>query len=562
VTPGRPWLAVVGASILVVALLLRVDAWLGWLLAAGAAQGRADELLLGIRLFQVALAFHGVIALGFALAPVRPCPSGLFTPPPTGASFGGTRALLALLAVGTAIRFVGLGGDLWHDELFTWLGLVKLPFLRILSEYPDDNQHLVFTLASHLSTLVFGERFWAVRLPSLVFGVASLAATWRLGRLLLGEREAFFATALLTFSYHHVWFSGNARGYTALLLATLVATELFLRALEDGRWRTWVLYAGVLALGMGAHLTMVFVAAAHGLVLLALLRRPGSAPGVLRGLAGLALAGTFTLQLYALALPPLVAFYVQPSAGVTEVDVVWKSPFWLVAEAIRSLGLGAVGGLALLLGAIPVLVGGVALLRRSPAAAFSFALPALLGFLALWLLGRNLWPRFFFNSFGFAALVLMHGVLLLAGWLATRLTRAPWLPVATALLLVLASAATVPRAFGPKMDYTGARDWVLAEAQPSDRVVAIDLLAAGYGAYYAPTFDEARTHAELRAHLEATDGDVYILYAFGGYIEAQDAALWDLIQNGFEEVAAFRGTLGDGTIVVRRYPSRVARPVP
>jgi len=244
------------------------------------------------------------------------------------------------------------------------------------------------------------------------------------------------------------------------------------------------------------------------------------------------------------------------------VEVVWKSPFWLVAEAVRSLGLGAVGGAVLLIGAVPVVAGGLGLLRRSPPAAFSFALPAVLGFIALWLLGRNLWPRFFFNSFGFAALVLMHGVLVLAAWLAARLPRLPWLPTAAAALLVLASAATVPRAFAPKMDYTGARDWVLAEAGPDDRIVAVDLMAAGYRAYYAPEFQEARSHAELLAHVEATEGDVYVLYAFGGYIEAQDAALWELMQTRFEEVAYFRGTLGDGTIVVRRYPSRVARPVP
>ncbi len=543
-----------GAGVLwLAALFFPVDALVGALLGHGSKEvtfGVAQACAQG---FRSLLALHGcaLIALAYA-SPREPTPA--WRPPPDAAATGWSGQekwiLVALVAAGALLRAIHLDTDLWHDELFTWLDLVKLPFLRIATSYPDDNQHLIYSLAARAATQVLGENPAALRLPAVILGVASLWTTARLGRLLLPAPQALFATALLALSYHHVWFSQNARGYTGLLLATTLASELLLRVLARPRWRTALAYGAVLAFGMGVHLTMAFVVAAHGLAVLVLLARAATRGAALRACAGLVLAGTLTLQIYCFALPELIAFYSQPAAGATQADVVWKNPLWLVAEGVRSLGIGAAGWAALSLAALPFGVGALRLARRAPLAALLALGPSAVTVIALLALSRNLWPRFFFSSFSLFALIAMSGVWALASWLGTRL-RLAWLAPATCALVVAASAATLPRAYQPKQDFSGARDWVRAQAAPGDRIVGLDLAGEAFRAYYAPEFALAFTREELEA-VQAERGRSWILYSFGGYIEAREPALWRLIEERYEEVRAFPGTLGGGAIVVRR----------
>ena len=71
----------------------------------------------------------------------------------------------------------------------------------------------------------------------VLFGLASILALYLFGRQVTSASESLLAAALLTFSYHHVWFSQNARGYTGLLFWTLLSSWLLLRALRNGAAR-------------------------------------------------------------------------------------------------------------------------------------------------------------------------------------------------------------------------------------------------------------------------------------------------------------------------------------
>ena len=558
-TPGRIALALLGVAALLLAAAFPGDAFNAQLVAQGAPAHLEAPRRIGLALFRALLALHGVLALGGALWRARSSPAPLWRGP---AIADATRisplALPALLLVATVVRAIGLGSDLWHDEIFTLVDIVRLPALRIVTEYTDDNQHLLFSLLARGAISLFGESEWSLRVPALAFGVGSVWATWRLGVLLFGARVALFGAAFVAVAYHSVWFSQNARGYTGILFATTLGTALFLEGCAKPRARTWLAYAAAIALGMAMHLTMGFVALAHGLVWLALVAR---APDrrlatLLPPLGGLALAGTLTLLCYALVLPQVVAFYQLPAAGVTTADVEWKSPLWLVAETIRGFGVPvALGSVALLLGAVPFAWSGLQLLRRAPAAAFAFVLPGALLLAMLVALERNLWPRFFLNALGFAALLGADGMLRIGAALAARIHFARLAPHVLAGALVLASALAppLPRLWTqPKQDLSGARDFVRANAAAGDTIVGLDLTGEDYRALYAPEFALAFSLPELEAG-SAPEGRTWVVYSFGGYIAARDPAFWRTIES-FEEVAAFPGTLGGGTIVVRRSP--------
>src|SRR5205085_5129510 len=123
---------------------------------------------------------------------------------------------------------------------------------------------------AHFSIRLFGESAWALRLPAVLFGAATVPALFLAGRRMLGTKVALFSCALLTVSYHHIWFSQNARGYTGLVFFTLISTWLWMEAIDGNRWSVWAAYAIACALGVWVHMTMIFVVAAQALVYIVL----------------------------------------------------------------------------------------------------------------------------------------------------------------------------------------------------------------------------------------------------------------------------------------------------
>jgi len=462
-----------------------------------------------------------------------------------------------ILAAAAAARAIGAGSDLWIDEVYSLVEHIRLPVSRILTEFPDDNEHVLYTLLAHAARFLFGESAAMVRLPALLFGLGSLWAVWRLGRLLAGPREALIAMSVLAFSYHHVWFSQNARGYTGLLLASVVATELMLRGLWRARPATWLAYAVVVALGMWVHLTMIFVAAAHLVVLLALLFRDRSIrQGSWYGLAALAFAGLLTFQLYALVVPQMAGYFLRSGAGAHDLGREVRTVAWLVGETMRGLSAGAtLGGAGVLAGGGIFAAGLVSLWRRDRWSAILLLLPAAIGGVSMILLGRNLWPRFFFNSLGFAALLGVFGAMVIAEKLAHRLRIPPRAAAAVcAVALVAASAVSMIRVYRyPKQDFTGARDFVTRLARPGDRIVGLKHAGRAYRSYYAPNWKTAWNTDDLRA--SAGSGATYALYTFPRTLSASDPALRRVLQTDFELLRVFPGTLGDGAIYLLRRKS-------
>ncbi|MEZ4588669.1 MAG: glycosyltransferase family 39 protein [Gemmatimonadales bacterium] len=201
--------------------------------------------------------------------------------PPTAARAASDRAeLLALsacLVLALALRLPGLGSGLWYDEIETLVEYVRRPLALILGTFDSKNQHLLYSVAAHLSVSALGESAATLRLPAVLFGVASVLAFHRFARAVVGRDEALIGAAALAVSYHHVWFSQNARGYTGLRLFTLLATQVLWRLLSGGPARRLdPLWYGVwLALAVYTHFTAVLVGVAHALIVggVALVRR-------------------------------------------------------------------------------------------------------------------------------------------------------------------------------------------------------------------------------------------------------------------------------------------------
>ena len=533
----------IGASLIVIALLISNTG------IEQALRGQATgSLAWGPALFRGLLAMHGALLFSVGLiARTRSVPR------PQSSARLWVKSLAQhkrtawvvgfLLILALAVRLYKLDSQLWFDEVLTLIKFVRLPFGHMVTSFPNQNQHMLYSILAWISMKWFGESAWTLRLPAVMFGVLGILALYPLARKLSSGREALLACALMTFSYHHVWFSQNARGYTGLLFFSILSTWLWIEALDRGVWNWWIAYAVVLALGMWTQMALAFIVAAHGIVLLIewLMRRRAFC--LSKPAAAYFLAVSLSFQLYALTLPE----FVHSAAGEVSMPSAWTNPLWLLTEVVRSLRVGFIGSVAVIGGGIFLLAGWWSLLRRNRAAALVMLISVVLCAATMLMLGHNLWPRFFFFAVGFAFIVVMRGTVIVG----QKLSSAR-LGYALAVLLIAASAITIPRAYAlPKQDFIGAREFVNQSREPHDAVVTIGLAGFAYKSYYAPEWRELSTAADLEGVLRSYDR-VWLVYTLQIQIQGFLPDVWKAIQRDFTTVRVFPGTLGGGEVYVCR----------
>ncbi len=508
-------------------------------------QGGPASLALGALLFKGCLCLLGLhVALSSRLASCAPMPES---------KVGGQRwaswSLAAILVVALALRLHALGAGLWLDEILTHVNYARLPFVSILSTYASENQHFLFSLMAHASYLLFGETPFALRLPAVIFGVGSIWALYLFGRLVATTEEALVTATLLTLSYHHIWFSQNARGYTGLLFFSILSSYFFVRARREHNLILWVGYGFAAALGVYTHITTGFVLAAHFIIHLTEWMRSRSWEDTKAGLLfGFPFGALLTLQFHALVLPQVFG----SMKGTKSVVEEWKSPLWTILEIVRGLNVNFAGVIAA--GIVMILfLWGLASFARSNRVVVELALlPPVLGAATVLGVGHHLWPRFFFFSFGFVALIAVRGVMAagrFAGRSAGTVRTGEYAAAAVASLMILVSSVSVPRAFGPKQDFQGAKEFLEQALTPGDAVAVAGLANFPLREYYHALWPELRGRQELDS-LRAANHRVWVVYTLAPVLEAVSPDLYASIQRDFRVVKAFRGTLQNGTVYV------------
>jgi len=461
--------------------------------------------------------------------------------------------LLVILVAAAALRLYGLDYGMWYDEILTYVNYVQLPFADIISTYTTENHHVLFDVLAHLSYVVFGGSNWAVRLPSVLFGVGSLWAVYLLGCEVTSRKESLLATALLAFSYQHIWFSQNARGYMGLLFWTVLSSWFFLRGLREGRPYLWLLYAASAALGVYTHLTMLFVIFGQFLIyLIQLFTRPKATwEGRWHAFFyGFCFAGILTVTLYSIMLPQMMQTIGEESRVAT-----WKSPLWTLMELFQGLKIGFAGTIAAA-AALFVLGGGLlSFMKKNLNLVLLFIVPALIGSAAVIASGHPLWPRFFFFTIGYGALIIVRGTVQ-AGHMIMKpfkldSGKVELFSYALCIILIAASAVSVPLAYAPKQDFKGALTYINENIEPGDAVVTVGLTTYPYREFFKADWNDVKTVQELngiRHHSKRT----WLLYTIPLHLKFEYPDIMDSINHDFTIVKEFYGTLKGGIIYVCR----------
>ena len=462
------------------------------------------------------------------------------------------RALLilaGLIGLAVVVRVIGLNSGLWYDEIATLLNFVRKPLSYLVTTYSKNN-HPLYSLLAQGAVTLFGEHPWSFRLPALLFGLATIPMTFWVGAATGSVREGLLGAALLSVAYHHVWFSQNGRGYTALAFWTLLAGLALVRAVRAPGLRWPIVYGVAAALGVYTHLGMGFVVVGHFAGWLWLVAR-GDDVAARRawrhGAIGFVLAGVLSALMYAPMVGRLVAIYRAP-IPIVEIG----SPRWALRETLSALELGF-GAWGAVLGVLLFVVGLSGYWRQKWIAMTLFVLPTAVTILGVVVLKVWLAPRFFFFLIGVGALVVARGALIVGTWLAARGPRVAQRLGATAMaaslvgLVMLVNVLALGHLYRyPKQDYEGAMKYVEARQRPGDAVVTAGLAGRAYREYYGKAWADVMTPDEAQ-RARAAARQLWIIHTL---LQFRDPPLFAWMRRECRVVEIFPGTVAGADVVV------------
>ncbi len=416
----------------------------------------------------------------------------------SGPELGVTRAwpLAGVVLLALALRLFGLDAQsLWVDEVITWKG-ASLPLDDLLSlrSYYAMAHSLYFAMMHGVISLL-GDGETALRLPSVLFGAASVPLLYLIGRDWFGHRVGLAAALLLALSPLHLYYSQEARPYAAVVCFALAAMVCLNRVLEGRRGFSWqVGFAMSFAAMLFCHpISLAFVLAIV-LQIVMVHKRLNLAPvrGVLIG-AGLA---TAALLLVLAALPPIRPVAVESRGLAALPYTVWAfSVGYSLGPSVRALHTTEPMRVALqhapLIAGVLLLTGGLALLgamgiwRRSRSR---------LAILLVWLVGPIgfVWVgaavtghpynvRYVIPSFPAFLLLLACGIESIRS---NKARAVAWTAVLTVCAVSLTNYFTSPTY--AKDDYRSAVGVLAARARPGELVLVNEAYTRIMLDYYDP----------------------------------------------------------------------------
>lgn len=470
------------------------------------------------------------------------------------------RILAAIVALALVLRLVGLNSPLWYDEILAVDTHLRLPWGQLLSEY-SMNHHYLYDVFAKISMDTFGEVPWAIRLPAMILGLCSIVAVWVLAKDVADTRIAHVTALLLAVSYHHIWFSQNARGYTGLAFFGTAAIVLFMRGIHRPRVSVWLWFAAAFAASVFTHLTGAFLFAALGMVWVAvavpeIIRTGWSSPLVRLPFMGFMIGGLVTILLYLPIIPGIFSSVAEVS-DTSAIDVMqeYQSPIWTMTEAVRT-GIGRAGMIAAAVSTMVVILvalGSASIWRRHRMLPIITLTHIVLTLIVLLALNMRIWPRFFFIDIGLILLLIVLGVrsfCIIASGLAGRISLAPHVFNAACVAMVLVSVPLALRNYSaPKQDLDGAYAMVQDEGAAAGRVYAVGPAGEVFESHYKAGWGSI-TGDDGYVRALAEPGPVTLVVVFPQRVFRRIPRLANDIGDVLRVARRFPGTLGDGAVVV------------
>jgi hypothetical protein len=446
--------------------------------------------------------------------------------------------VIVLTVIGVTLRIVGSDRGLWIDEITTMGWHIRGPAIDTFLQALNSNNHLLNSLLGRAAVMLFGEHEWALRLPAIIFGTLSIPLLYFGVRRYSGRIEASLATLALAVSYHHVFFSQDARGYSGMLFGGLLGTFALLEALERRSVWAWAVYC----IGMFICVGSVVIGA---VVLVAQLIAVSICRPNLRFYAAFALTSWLLLHFYFFVIPDVLGFifgdYAHTEAG-------WHSSNALQDAVVRGLRLDTIVLPVVVCGGALVGIGIRSYLRQDKLLVALLLAPEVIMALALASTGLAFEPRFFIFLLPVVIIFAARGTCSLLDWIPVPLRH--W-SYAAAFAFILAISAFQLRIWWryPMQDFLGARQFVESHVQKGDAVVAIGIAGSGYQLYYWRDILVENRVSAIQA-LMIHSSRVWLLYTFKPDMYQRRPKLMKFALDNFVEQQVFPGMVVDGEIHV------------
>ena len=189
-----------------------------------------------------------VIELPVLVAAHRPMPFTMRLPRVDFLRDRSLHTMTGLCVVAAGVRIATSRG-LWVDEAIS-VSQAQLPLGQMLADVRTTDVHPpLHHVLLWFTVRVFGTSEAAVRLPSLIAGVALVPAMAWVGRVVYDRRTGWIAAVFAVVAPFGVWYSQEARMYSIFMLFAALAVGAQVQALRSGQMRHWALY-GVLTAAM------------------------------------------------------------------------------------------------------------------------------------------------------------------------------------------------------------------------------------------------------------------------------------------------------------------------
>jgi len=185
-------------------------------------------------------------------------------------------SLIAILLLALVLRLINLGSrNLWYDEAFAVLYAEK-SFSAILygtitqvEGAAADVHPLLYYFFLHLWMGLFGQSSFVVRLPSVIFGLASIILAFSIGQRLFDSGAGLLAAVITAIAPFHINYSQENRMYNLLCLLSLLTVYFFVRCWKQSGYGDWLGFILAATLSLYTHNMAFLVILALDLFVLA-----------------------------------------------------------------------------------------------------------------------------------------------------------------------------------------------------------------------------------------------------------------------------------------------------
>ena len=230
----------------------------------------------------------------------------------------------------------------------------------------------------------------------------------------------------------------------------------------------------------------------------------------------------------------------------------------MVREIMRSFALP--GPLTTMIALATIFLTGVGMFsisRKKPLLPVLIILHITITLAVLLALSMRIWPRFFFVDIGFVLLFITQGVFVCCQQIAlylSKITRlrikANGLFLASSTLMIVISCILLIRNYQfPKQGFESSIQYIMERKSQHDEIRTLGRAEAPFNKYYQQQWPAIESEEDLRS-LNHAATTTWLVIIFPNRTRRKYDGIMRYVQSNYSLTKTFRGTLGDGNILI------------